>query len=165
MKLNVERKLAALAQMTPAQLRKKYAEVFNEQSRSGHKDWLIKRIIWRMQAMAEGDLSERARQRALEIANDADLRTTAPKTDVESERSTGQSERIPRAIDDSRLPRSGSVITREYKGQLLQVLIKDNGFEFEGIAYRTLSALAKKITGTHTNGFLFFRLGDYGGGR
>jgi hypothetical protein len=36
--------------------------------------WLVKRIAWRMQALAEGDLSERARRRAAELANDADLR-------------------------------------------------------------------------------------------
>ena len=162
MKLNVEKELAALAQMTPAQLRQKYAEVFKEQSRSGHKDWLIKRIVWRMQALAEGDLSERALERALEIANDADLRATAPKADTGSGSSTGGSARIPKSTDDIRLPRTGSVITRDYKGRSLHVLIRDNGFEFEGIVYRTLSALAKKITGTHTNGFLFFRLG---GGR
>jgi hypothetical protein len=165
MKLNVERELAALAQMTPAQLRQKYAEVFKEQSRSGHRQWLIKRIIWRMQSLSDGDLSERARQRAIEIANDADLRTTAPKADTGSESSAGDSARIPISTDDIRLPRTGSVITRDYKGRSLHVLVRDNGFEFEGIAYRTLSALAKKITGTHTNGFLFFRLGDYGGGR
>ena len=44
-----------------------------------HKEWLVRRIAWRLQALAEGDLSERARQRAAELANDADLRITAPK--------------------------------------------------------------------------------------
>jgi hypothetical protein len=165
MKLHVDRELAALEGMTPAQLRQKYAEIFHEQSRSGHKAWLIKRIIWRMQALAEGDLSERARQRALEIANDADLRVMAPHIAADSEDAYRKSESASRGTDDDRLPRPGSVITRDYKGRVLQVLVRDNGFEFEGIVYRTLSALAKKVTGTHTNGYLFFRLGEYGGGR
>ena len=60
--LNVAKELAALKRMTPAELREKYAEVFGEDSRSGHKEWLVKRIIWRMQANEEGDLSERARR-------------------------------------------------------------------------------------------------------
>jgi hypothetical protein len=165
MKLNVDRELALLRGMTTVQLRRKYAEVFKEQTRSGHKDWLVKRIIWRLQALAEGDLSERARQRALEIANDADLRVMAPHAATASDSKAPIRETAAGRNDDDRLPRSGSVITRDYKGQALQVLVQDKGFEFEGIVYRTLSAVAKKITGTHTNGFLFFRLGDYGGGR
>ena len=66
--------------MTVGQLRQKYLEVFGEESRSNHKQFLFRRIAWRIQAMAEGGLSERARRRALEIANDADLRIRAPKT-------------------------------------------------------------------------------------
>lgn len=73
MKLNVQKELAGLKKMTPAELRVRYAEVFGEGSRSGHKEWLIKRIIGRMQANEVGDLSERARRRAMELANDADL--------------------------------------------------------------------------------------------
>ena len=164
MKLNVAKELEALQLMTPAELRDKYAEVFREQSRSGHKAWLIRRIIWRMQALAEGDLSERARVRALEIANDADLRVMKPRPS-RARQATALGEPCPYASQDHRLPQPGSVITREYKGHLLQVLVREKGFEFEGIIYRTLTGLAKKITGTHTNGYLFFRLGSNGGDR
>src|SRR5450759_2957866 len=79
MELNVTQELGALKRMTPAELRVKYREAYGEESRSGHKEWLVKRIIWRLQALAEGDLSERARRRTLELANDADLRTNAPR--------------------------------------------------------------------------------------
>src|SRR5262245_39625104 len=71
--------IAALERLTVAELRGRYAELFGESTRVGHKVWLLKRIAWRLQALAEGDLSERARQRALELANDADLRVLAPK--------------------------------------------------------------------------------------
>ncbi len=47
---------------TVAELRRHYLKVFGEQTRSGNKDFLWKRIIWRVQTLAEGDLSERARQ-------------------------------------------------------------------------------------------------------
>ena len=40
---------------------------------------------------------------------------------------------------------------------MLQVLVRTDGFEFEGVPYRSLSAVAKAITGSHCNGFLFFR--------
>src|SRR5450759_4382062 len=79
MELNVAQELGVLKRMTPAELRIKYCETYGEASRSGHQDWLIKRIIWRLQTLAEGDLLERARRRMLELANDADLRTNAPR--------------------------------------------------------------------------------------
>jgi hypothetical protein len=79
MGLNVEKEVAALKAMTVPELRARYAEVFGEECRSHHKALLWKRIIWRMQANAEGGLSDRARRRAEELANDADLRICAPK--------------------------------------------------------------------------------------
>ena len=65
--------------MTMGELRGKYLEVFGEETRSYHKAFLRKRIAWRLQALAEGGLSERARRRAGELANDADLRLRAPR--------------------------------------------------------------------------------------
>lgn len=63
MAVNVAKEVAAMERMTPKELQARYAEVFGEQPRSRNKQWLIKRIAWRMQANAEGDLSERARRR------------------------------------------------------------------------------------------------------
>jgi hypothetical protein len=57
--------LAALPQLGVADLRRRYAEVFGEPTRAGNRTWLVKRIAWRLQAFSQGDLSERARQRAL----------------------------------------------------------------------------------------------------
>lgn len=48
MNLNVEKELAALRRMSVGELRLRYAEVFGEPTRSRHKPWLIKRILWRM---------------------------------------------------------------------------------------------------------------------
>ena len=76
----MRKEIDELSRMTVGQLRQKYLEVFGEESRSNHKQFLFRRIAWRIQALAEGGLSERARRRALEIANDADLRIRAPKT-------------------------------------------------------------------------------------
>src|SRR5438309_6991243 len=76
---SVEQTIAALGRMTASQLRDRYLEVFGEPSRSGNRDFLFKRLAWRIQANAEGGLSERARRRAEELARDADLRTTLPR--------------------------------------------------------------------------------------
>ena len=62
--LNIAKELAAMRQMNARELQAKYAEVFGEATRSRHKEQLIRKIAWRMQANAEGGLSERARRRA-----------------------------------------------------------------------------------------------------
>ncbi len=79
MQIQLREEIDALGRMTVGELRAKYHEVFGEESRSNHKQFLFRRIAWRIQALAQGGLSERARRRALEIANDADLRIRAPK--------------------------------------------------------------------------------------
>jgi len=73
MHLNVGKEVAALQRMTVRELRERYAEVFGEETPADNKAWLVKRIAWRLQVLAEGDLSQRARRRAAELANDADL--------------------------------------------------------------------------------------------
>ena len=57
-----------LRQMTTAQLKLKYRELFGQPSHSNHKGYLFRRIAWRVQAVSGGDLSERAREYAREIA-------------------------------------------------------------------------------------------------
>jgi hypothetical protein len=60
--------------LTVTQLRERYAVVFGEATATGNKPWLVTRIAWRMQANAEGDLSDRAKTRAAELVRDVDLR-------------------------------------------------------------------------------------------
>jgi hypothetical protein len=126
------------------------------------RSWLVKRIAWRLQALAEGDLSERARQRAAELANDADLRLNPPRTAVVSEPVADEPRVLPYRAG-GRLPRPGSVLTRPYKGDVVQVKVLEHGFEYQGQVYQSLSAVAKAVTGSHCNGFLFFKLNQPGG--
>jgi hypothetical protein len=163
MQLNVAKVVAALQRMTTAALRAKYAEVFGEATKTGNRVWLIRRISWRLQALAEGDLSDRARQRAAELANDADIRLSPPKPKPATTALEHPKTAVLPFPADGRLPPPGSILTREYKGQRLQVKILSQGFEFEGEIYRSLSAVAKAITGSHCNGFLFFRMSGKGG--
>lgn len=160
MTTTISQQVAALHLMTAKQLRGRFAELFGEETRVGNAAWLRKRIAWRLQVQAEGDLSERARQRASELANDADLRLNPPKVlPLPAERTTTQ--RLPDA-PDPRLPPPGTLLTRKYKGQVLQVQVLAQGFEFQGQVYGSLSAVAKAITGSHCNGFAFFNLPNHG---
>jgi hypothetical protein len=59
----------------------------------------------------------------------------------------------------------GTTLTRLYKGEMLEVKVLGEGFEFDGRVYRSLSGVAKAITGTHTSGLLFFHLNGQGGKR
>jgi hypothetical protein len=157
----VAQQLAALAGMGPAALREKYLEVFGERSRTGNKAFLYKRVAWRIQSLAEGGLSERAKRRAEELARDADLRTTVPRTPAIT---VGAAERTvvraapPRAAGDHRLPIPGTVLTKTYKGKNVVVTVLADGFDYDGQTYRSLSAVAKAVTGSHWNGLLFFGL-------
>ena len=162
MELNVHKEVAALQRQGAKQLRARYAEVFGETTAANNKIWLIRRIAWRLQALAEGDLSECARRRAEELANDADLRLSPPRA---KRADASQAEAAP-AVDlrrDGRLPPPGSVLARKYRGETLRVRVLADGFEFEGTVLPSISAVAKAITGSHCNGFLFFGLTGKGG--
>ena len=63
-----------------------------------------------------------------------------------------------KAERDPRLPKIGRTLTRTYKGDDYQVKVGREGFEFNGQTYRSLSAVANSITGSHINGFKFFGL-------
>jgi hypothetical protein len=158
MKTAVLKEIEGLRQLTVARLRDKYRGTFGEDSRSNNKDFLYRRIAWRLQANAEGGLSERARRRALEIANDADLRIRAPKHFGTCETARRTTVGIVAGSRDSRLPDPGTLLTRQFQGQTNIVKVLADGFEYEGEAYESLSAIARKITGTRWNGFLFFGL-------
>jgi hypothetical protein len=168
MPIDVDAAVVALKRMTVNALRDRYAEVFGEPTRSRNKEHLIKRIAWRLQAIREGGLSERARQRAMKLANDADLRLKAPTSASGPDNGDG-GERATFAVPagwrtaDARLPMPGTLLKREYKGRMIQVRVLPQGFDFEGQVYRSLSAIAKQVTGSHWNGYGFFGINAHAG--
>jgi len=161
MKLNITEQVDILNKLTVNELREKYLELFGEETRSRNKPYLVKRVLWRIQANAHGGLSKRARHRAANIADDADLRLMAPKTTIKhggADSGEYGTHTLSSKLRDPRLPMPGTVLTREYKGQALHVTVLRKGFEFEGEVYRSLSAVARKITRSQWNGYLFFNL-------
>jgi hypothetical protein len=149
----VARQIESLGKLKTTELRIRYRDVFGEASSSFHRVHLFRRIAWRLQAEAEGDLSERARQRALEIANDSDVRLRAPPSFWREMERAGESPNR-----DPRLPPTGTALERLYQGQILRVTVLANGFEYRSKYYASLSAIAHRVTGTRWNGFHFFGL-------
>ncbi len=155
MTLDIDQQITALRQMTVRQLRSRHQKLFGEPPRSVHKQHLVRRIVWRIQALAEGDLSERARRRAAESACDADLRIRAPrKKPLNACQHTNDSSG-PR---DPRLPLPGTLLVRSYRGEIRQVKVLEQGFEYGDDIYSSLTAVVGKITGKHWNGYHFFGL-------
>lgn len=164
MSIDVAAELAALQQMTVTQLKQRYAEAVGERARSGNKAWLIKRIIWRIQANAYGDLSERARQRALEFANDSDIRLKSPPERKLPALPAANVQAAVSVSGDRRLPVPGTELIRKYKGRTYRVIVLPDGFKYGDEILPSLSAVAERITGCHWNGFLFFGLRKRTGG-
>lgn len=153
----MEESIAALRTMSVAELRRKHIDVFGAESVSRHRVWLMRRIAWEVQAQREGGLSQRAQQRAEELARDVDLRLAPKRVKSVAEAAPTASAQL--ESRDPRLPPPGALLTRQYKGCTVAVRVLDDAFEYDGQAYPSLSAVAKKITGSHLNGYQFFQLG------
>ena len=156
---DLRKQIAALQKMTAGELRQRHQELFGEENRSSNRQYLFRRIAWRLQALAEGGLSERAKLRARELAREADIRQTPPANlemppaPANLATATGRIE----LARDERLPVPGTLLTRVFKGREYLVRVLPNGFEYDGEAYRSLSAVAHAITGSHWSGYHFFR--------
>lgn len=59
---------------------------------------------------------------------------------------------------DSRIPPIGSIITKTYHGQILEVKVLENGFEYQGKTYKSISRVAMEIVKRSISGYVFFRL-------
>ena len=155
-KLAIE--IAGLQKLKTNALKARYRELFGEDSRSSNHGHLVRRIAWRLQALEFGDLSERARQRAAELAHDADLRLR-PTVEVR-QHLQGTDLRQVASVSDPRIPPVGRTLTRHYRGGTVQVTIMREGFEWNGRVYGSLSAIAWHATGTRWNGYAFFGLNN-----
>lgn len=159
MELKTKERLAGIRKMTTNQMREKYVEIFNEQTRSCNRQWMLRRIAWRLQSLDEGSLSSRGIRRARELACEQDIRVIPPSARA-SKLPVDRSLSVPQSFNtrDPRLPLPGQVISRKYKGYAYLVTVLHNGFEFDGKVYRSLSAIARAITGSCWNGYYFFNL-------
>jgi DUF2924 family protein len=157
---SVTDQIDAFRRMTVAELRGKWRELYGEDTRSCNRVYLWRRLAWRVQELVYGGLSERAKARIEELNRDDDLRMLPPRTWLKGLNAAparpADVDRGP--IRDPRLPKPGSTLSRRYRGHEIRVLVLEDGFEYEGRHYASLSALAREITGQRWNGLLFFGL-------
>jgi DUF2924 family protein len=154
---DVARQIQQLSRLTIAALKIKYQDLFGEEVRVIHKQFLVRRIAWQLQAKVHGGISERARRRIREIADGSELSTSSGALPQTASSPLGQHSLSRR---DPRLPPPGALLRRQYQGREIVVKVLEDGFECESERYVSLSALARQLTGTRWNGMLFFGLAE-----
>ena len=150
---SVAAEVARLGTLTTDQLQEEYRRYTGEEPRSRNRQWLFRRTAWAYQASIYGGLSDRAKERLEELAPTAELALRTPPGRLREIMHAA-----PRPARDRRIPRPGTVLLRTYKDQRYAVAVTKDGFEYDGRPFRSLSAVAREITGTHWNGLLFFGL-------
>jgi len=156
--------LAELRGMTVAQLKVKWLELFGEPTASRNKAYLRKRLGYRVQELAEGGLSRRARDRIEELLDGRPLPELTWRRGGRRMDAAQPVKPLPPAerYRDPRLPPVGSVIRKVHQGVEHAITVLDDGFECGGARYRSLSAIAKAVTGQVWNGFLWAGLNQPG---
>ena len=169
MKKTLRERIAALAAMNVPALREEHRKVFGKQPASSHRQFLFRKIAWRLQADEEGWQPDKVRELAGGIARDTPLRNRVT-ANVNKRRAGLPPEQTAVATiypdHDPRLPMPGGLIVKQYKGQTHVVKVLDDGrFEYDDRRFKSLSAIAQEITGTKWNGLLFFGLTEKKNGR
>jgi hypothetical protein len=136
--------LAQISALKGAQigtLKARWRELFGSEPPPYNRRFLESRLAYRIQELAYGGLSADTVRRLEALA--ADLPTKGSK-------------RVRHKNSDR--PVSGTRLIREWKGVEHQVTVRDADFEYQGRPYKSLSAVARAITGTRWNGLVFFGL-------
>jgi len=136
--------IAALRAMNVAELTEKYIEVFGKLPRTKQPRWLWRRIAWKIQEARFGGLSQVAKARLDELIAEIDLPMSGARKQVKPARSNGTT--------------LGTAVSRVYDGREIRATAVEGGWELEGTVFRSLSAIAKHVTGSHWNGRHFFGL-------
>jgi hypothetical protein len=146
----IAEELAELRAMNVAELVERYAEVFGRLPRCKQPTWLLRKVAWEIQARRFGGLSKRAKERLEELIAEIDIDLSTARGRVKASRNG---------------PTLGATVERVWKGRVIRATSVDGGWEHDGTVFRSLSAVAKHVTGSHWNGKLFFGISKRGAGR
>ena len=146
--MNIAAEIANLQSLSGPELARRYEDLFNSQPRSRNPAWLRKRIGFKLQERAYVVLSGPARAELNRLAANIEL----PKA------AAGGHVRNVVAKKPSTQPRPGTVLQREWHGTRIRVEVVFDGFVYDGEHFKSLSAVAKHVTGQHWSGPRFFNL-------
>jgi hypothetical protein len=135
----LSRKIAALSDLTAQQLRTEWRRLYRCQSPRLSRDLLIRNIAYRMQELAYGGLSKATQRRFIALTKELQKSGSI-------------------ASDPGPRVRPGSRLVREWRGRTHTVVVAEDGFEYAGKPYSSLSKIAQAITGAHWSGPRFFGL-------
>lgn len=153
-------KLAELETMTKEALRSEWRRLFRAQPPSISRDLLMRAIGHRYQEVEHGGLAKAAARKLRTVAGAA-----AKAASKEDAASLGAASATGNRRSPSPRPAllPGARLIREWHGKTHSVTVKDAGFDYTGRSYRSLTEIAREITGTHWSGPRFFGLGSAGG--
>ncbi|MHB9038544.1 MAG: DUF2924 domain-containing protein, partial [Armatimonadota bacterium] len=145
---SITRQIADLHNMSHPKLQSLWTTLYGTNPPAYNRKHLIKRLAYRIQELTYGGLSKRAEAKMQAILEDSGLDENAgvPK------------KRRRRTLARKDTPVVGTRLVREWNGRNYEVICVHGGFEYDGRLYRSLTAIAKAITGTHWSGRAFFGL-------
>ena len=132
--------LAALKGAPVADLKQKWRDLFDREPPPYNRRFLESRLAYRIQELAYGGLSDETLERLDAIADELE----------------GKQPKRKHALQDR--PMAGTRLIREWRGVEYSVTVRQDDFEYKGRPYKSLSAIARLITGTQWNGLVFFGL-------
>jgi hypothetical protein len=138
---NVLRQIALLRVASTADLKQRWRELFGKEPPPFSRPFLQSRLAYRTQELAYGGLKSE----------------TVVRLEAMGERLDGGNITLRRIRADDR-PLPGTRLVREHQGVEHIVTVLSDGFDYEGRPYQSLSAIARAITGTRWNGWVFFGL-------
>lgn len=150
-----------LPKMSAPQLQAVHKELFGTEHAISNCQHLRRKIAWHLQASKEGGLPESVRQYALAIARGTELRLRISENASRRQHGIALDQTVTTRVvqgRDARLPMPGSLLVKNYKAQTIVVKVLNEGFEYNGRRFGSLSAIAGEISGTRWNGFAFFGL-------
>jgi len=135
----LEQQLAELPTMSPAQLRAKWRECWRKLAPDIGPDLLRRGIAWKLQARVYGDVPNQIKR--------------------ELERAAERLRKGEQLVSSSRPSlKPGTRLVRSWQGKVHHVLVLDEGYEYDGRRFTSLTQVASAITGTHWSGPSFFGL-------
>jgi hypothetical protein len=132
--------LAALKTAPVAELKQKWHSLFEREAPPYNRRFLESRLAYRIQELAYGGLSEETLERLDALADELEGKKTRRNSLLNNR------------------PIAGTQLIREWNGVEHRVTVRNSDFEYQGRPYKSLSAVAKHITGTQWNGLVFFGL-------